>query len=74
MLDKKHFLGYEAKAVIDSASSCFKTDQLSPCSFGAAAWHLKDRDTIFGWRPVIRAQRLNLALEPSELACRGSTP
>lgn len=29
----------------------------------AAAWHLKDRDTIIGWDPVTRSQRLKLAVQ-----------
>ena len=29
----------------------------------AAAWHLKDRDTIIGWDPVTRSQRLKLVVQ-----------
>jgi len=64
MLDEEHFLGAGREA--GDRLCQFVTEQgqvVAVLIWCAAAWHIKDRDTMIGWDPVTRSQRLKLVVQ-----------
>jgi hypothetical protein len=64
MLDEEHFLGAGREAGDRLCQFALEGGQVvAVLIWCAAAWHLKDRDTIIGWDPVTRSQRLKLVVQ-----------
>ena len=64
MLDEEHFLGAGREAGDRLCQFVLEDGQVAGVLIWcAAAWHLKDRDTIIGWDPVTRSQRLKLVVQ-----------
>ncbi len=64
MLDDEHFLGSGREAGDRLCQFVLQDGQVvAVLIWCAAAWHLKDRDTIIGWDPVTRSQRLKLVVQ-----------
>ena len=64
MLDGEHFLG-AGKEAGDRLCQFVTEDGrvVAVLIWCAAAWHVKDRDTIIGWDPVTRSRRLKLVVQ-----------
>ncbi len=64
MLDEEHFLGAGREAGDRLCQFVIEDGQVAAVLIWcAAAWHIKDRDTIIGWDPVTRSQRLKLVVQ-----------
>jgi Domain of unknown function (DUF4338)/DDE_Tnp_1-associated len=64
MLDDEHFLGAGREAGDRLCQFVLEGGNVvAVMIWCAAAWHLKDRDTIIGWDPVTRSQRLKLVVQ-----------
>jgi hypothetical protein len=64
MLDEEHFLGAGREAGDRLCQFVLEGGQVvAVLIWCAAAWDLKDRDTIIGWDPVTRSQRLKLVVQ-----------
>ena len=64
MLDEEHFLGAGREAGDRLCQFVIEDAQVAAVLIWcAAAWHIKDRDTIIGWDPVTRSQRLKLVVQ-----------
>ena len=64
MLDEEHFLGAGREAGDRLCQFLIEDGRVvAVLIWCAAAWHLKDRDTIIGWDPVTRSQRLKLVVQ-----------
>ena len=64
MLDDEHFLGAGREAGDRLCQFVLEAGRIvAVLIWCAAAWHLKDRDTLIGWDPVTRSQRLKLVVQ-----------
>ncbi len=64
MLDEEHLLGAGREAGDRLCQFVLEEDEIvAVLIWCAAAWHLKDRDTMIGWDPVTRSQRLKLVVQ-----------
>jgi hypothetical protein len=64
MLDEEHFLGAGREAGDRLCQFVIEEGRVvGVLIWCAAAWHIKDRDTIIGWDPVTRSQRLKLVVQ-----------
>lgn len=64
MLDEEHLLGAGREAGDRLCQFVLEEDEIvAVLIWCAAAWHLQDRDTIIGWDPVTRSQRLKLVVQ-----------
>jgi hypothetical protein len=64
LLDEEHLLGAGREAGDRLCQFVLEEDEIvAVLIWCAAAWHLQDRDTIIGWDPVTRSQRLKLVVQ-----------
>ncbi len=64
LLDEEHLLGAGREAGDRLCQFILEEDQIvAVLIWCAAAWHLQDRDTMIGWDPVTRSQRLKLVVQ-----------
>jgi hypothetical protein len=64
MLDEEHLLGAGREAGDRLCQFILEEDEIvAVLVWCAAAWHLQDRDTVIGWDPVTRSQRLKLVVQ-----------
>jgi len=64
LLDEEHLLGAGREAGDRLCQFVIKEDEVvAVLVWCAAAWHLQDRDTMIGWDPVTRSQRLKLVVQ-----------
>jgi len=64
MLDEEHLLGAGREAGDRLCQFILEEDEIvAVLIWCAAAWHLQDRDTMIGWDPVTRSQRLKLVVQ-----------
>lgn len=64
MLDEEHLLGAGREAGDRLCQFILAEDEIvAVLVWCAAAWHLQDRDTVIGWDPVTRSQRLKLVVQ-----------
>lgn len=64
MLDEEHFLGAGREAGDRLCQFVIEQGEVvAVLIWCAAAWHIKDRDTLIGWDPVTRSQRLKLVVQ-----------
>lgn len=64
MLDDEHLLGAGREAGDRLCQFILEEDEIvAVLVWCAAAWHLQDRDTVIGWDPVTRSQRLKLVVQ-----------
>lgn len=64
MLDEEHFLGAGREAGERLCQFVLEQGEVvAVLIWCAAAWHIKDRDTLIGWDPVTRSQRLKLVVQ-----------
>ncbi len=64
MLDEEHLLGAGREAGDRLCQFILEEDEIvAVLVWCAAAWHLQDRDTMIGWDPVTRSQRLKLVVQ-----------
>jgi hypothetical protein len=64
MLDEEHFLGAGREAGDRLCQFVIEDGRVAAVLIWcAAAWHIKDRDTIIGWDPVTRSRRLKLVAQ-----------
>jgi len=64
MLDEEHFLGAGREAGDRLCQFVLEDGAVvAVLVWCAAAWHLKDRDTMIGWDPVTRSRRLKLVVQ-----------
>jgi len=64
LLDEEHLLGAGREAGDRLCQFVLEEDRIvAVLIWCAAAWHLQDRDTIIGWDPVCRSQRLKLVVQ-----------
>jgi hypothetical protein len=64
LLDDEHLLGAGREAGDRLCQFILREDEIvAVLVWCAAAWHLQDRDTIIGWDPVTRSQRLKLVVQ-----------
>ena len=64
LLDDEHLLGAGREAGDRLCQFVIEEDEVvAVLVWCAAAWHLQDRDTIIGWDPVTRSQRLKLVVQ-----------
>jgi hypothetical protein len=64
MLDEEHFLGAGREAGDRLCQFVLQDGAVvAVLVWCAAAWHLKDRDTMIGWDPVTRSRRLKLVVQ-----------
>ncbi len=64
MLDEEHLLGAGREAGDRLCQFILEEDRIvAVLIWCAAAWHLQDRDTLIGWDPVTRSQRLKLVVQ-----------
>lgn len=74
MLDEEHQLGSGREAG-DRLCQFILEDgvPVAVLIWCAASWHLQDRDTIIGWDPVTRSQRLKLVVQLRRFLVVGKT-
>ncbi len=64
LLDEEHLLGAGREAGDRLCQFIVQEDEIvAVLVWCAAAWHLQDRDTMIGWDPVTRSQRLKLVVQ-----------
>jgi hypothetical protein len=64
LLDEEHLLGAGREAGDRLCQFILEENEIvAVLIWCAAAWHLQDRDTIIGWDPVTRSQRLKLVVQ-----------
>jgi hypothetical protein len=64
MLDEEHFLGAGREAGDRLCQFVIEQGEVvAVLIWCAAAWHIKDRDTLIGWDPVTRSKRLKLVVQ-----------
>jgi len=64
MLDEEHLLGAGREAGDRLCQFILEEEEIvAVLVWCAAAWHLQDRDTVIGWDPVTRSQRLKLVVQ-----------
>jgi hypothetical protein len=64
MLDEEHLLGAGREAGDRLCQFILEENEIvAVLIWCAAAWHLQDRDTMIGWDPVTRSQRLKLVVQ-----------
>ena len=74
MLDEEHLLGAGREAGDRLCEFILEEDQIvAVLIWCAAAWHLQDRDTMIGWDPVTRSQRLKLVVQLRRFLVVGKT-
>jgi hypothetical protein len=74
MLDEEHLLGAGREAGDRLCQFILEEDEIvAVLIWCAAAWHLQDRDTMIGWDPVTRSQRLKLVVQLRRFLVVGKT-
>jgi len=74
MLDEEHLLGAGREAGDRLCQFILEEDEIvAVLVWCAAAWHLQDRDTMIGWDPVTRSQRLKLVVQLRRFLVVGKT-
>jgi hypothetical protein len=74
MLDEEHLLGAGREAGDRLCQFILEEGEIVAVLIGcAAAWHLQDRDTLIGWDPVTRSQRLKLVVQLRRFIVVGKT-
>ena len=64
LLDDEHLLGAGREAGDRLCQFVLEEDRIvAVLIWCAAAWHIQDRDTMIGWDPVTRSQRLKLVVQ-----------
>ena len=74
LLDDEHLLGAGREAGDRLCQFILEEDEIvAVLIWCAAAWHLQDRDTMIGWDPVTRSQRLKLVVQLRRFLVPGKT-
>jgi hypothetical protein len=74
MLDEEHLLGAGREAGDRLCQFALEEDRIvAVLIWCAAVWHLQDRDTLIGWDPVTRSQRLKLFVQLRRFLVVGKT-
>jgi len=64
LLEQEHLLGAGREAGDRLCQFVLEEDRIvAVLIWCAAAWHIQDRDTMIGWDPVTRSQRLKLVVQ-----------
>jgi hypothetical protein len=64
LLEEEHLLGAGREAGDRLCQFVLEEDRIvAVLIWCAAAWHIQDRDTMIGWDPVTRSQRLKLVVQ-----------